>query len=151
MAAPPDDPIRAEVERVLHVLVDLAVVTPVRIATAVPRCLLRRASRLRPLVEPVRVARSMVDVLGASGGAGVVAPSDAPAPDEPAVAVRDAPDVAAHGRADLPIEDYESLASSQVVDRLPTLTPEELRAVQAFETAHRGRRTVLGRVEQLLA
>ena len=52
---------------------------------------------------------------------------------------------------ELPIEDYESLAASHVVDRLATLTPAELRAVRAFETAHRGRRTILGRIEQLLA
>jgi hypothetical protein len=151
MATASDDPIRAEVERVLHAIVNVTVVAPVRIATAVPRCLLRRASRFGPLAEPVRVARSVVDVLGAGGTAGVVAPDDAPAPDEPVALVADAPDTTDELRADLPIEDYESLASSQVVDRLPTLTAEELLAVQAFETAHRGRRTVLGRVEQLLA
>ena len=152
MATPSDDPIRAEVERVLTAIVNLTVVTPVRIATAVPRCLFRRAARFRPLAEPVRVLRSVVDVLGAGvGTTGVVAPDDAPAPAEPVVAGPVATRAADGLRADLPIEDYESLASSQVVDRLPTLTPEELLAVQAFETAHRGRRTVLGRVEQLLA
>ena len=52
---------------------------------------------------------------------------------------------------ELPIADYESLAVSHVVDRLPTLTGAELAAVRAFETAHRGRRTILGRIEQLLA
>ncbi len=52
---------------------------------------------------------------------------------------------------DLPIEDYESLAASHVVDRLSTLTPAELRVVREYETARRGRRTVLGRIEQLLA
>lgn len=151
MAAPSDDPIRAEVERVLHAIVNVTVVTPVRIATAVPRCLLRRAARFGPLAEPVRVARSVVDLLGAGGTTGVMTSDDAPTPDEPVVVVPDGTGAADGLREDLPIEDYESLASSQVVDRLPTLTPEELLAVQTFETAHRGRRTVLGRVEQLLA
>jgi hypothetical protein len=50
----------------------------------------------------------------------------------------------------LPIAEYESLAASQVVARLESLTADELRAVQAFEVAHRGRRTVLGKIDQLL-
>lgn len=51
----------------------------------------------------------------------------------------------------LPIEQYESLAASHVVARLDALTSDELWAVRAFETAHRGRRTVLGKIDQLLA
>ncbi len=53
--------------------------------------------------------------------------------------------------ATLPIDEYESLAASQVVARLPSLTPGELGAVRRFEADHRGRRTVLGRIDQLLA
>jgi hypothetical protein len=152
MAPPAEDPIRAEVERVLHAVVDVTVRTPVRIATAVPRCVLRRAARFGPLAEPVRVVRSIVDLVG-GGARGVVTPDDAPAPDEPAVIPTHEPVVAPLDDVapDLPIEDYESLAASHVVDRLPRLTPDELRVIQAFEVAHRGRRTVLGRVEQLLA
>jgi hypothetical protein len=52
---------------------------------------------------------------------------------------------------DLPIEQYESLAASHVVARLEALTADELHAVRGFETAHRGRRTVLGKIDQLLA
>ena len=53
--------------------------------------------------------------------------------------------------ATLPIDEYESLAASQVVARLPSLTPGELGAVRRFEADHRGRRTVLGKIDQLLA
>lgn len=53
--------------------------------------------------------------------------------------------------ADLPIQDYDSLAASQVVPRLSTLGHDELRAVQAYESAHRRRQTILNRVDQLLA
>ena len=53
--------------------------------------------------------------------------------------------------AALPIEGYESLAASQVVARLGSLAPADLDAIETFERAHRNRRTVLGRIEQLRA
>lgn len=52
-------------------------------------------------------------------------------------------------RADLPIPDYDVLAASQVVDRLNGLGDDELRSVREYESAHRGRKTVLGRIDQL--
>lgn len=52
---------------------------------------------------------------------------------------------------DLPIAGYESLAASQVVLRLGSLTPAELEAVGAYETTHRARRTILGKIHQLQA
>lgn len=51
--------------------------------------------------------------------------------------------------AGLPLEDYESLAASQVVHRLERLPRDDLDRIEAFEKAHRGRRTVLGKIEQL--
>ena len=57
----------------------------------------------------------------------------------------------APGAEDLPIDEYESLAASQVVARLSGLTPAELADVAAFERAHRGRRTVLGKIERTKA
>lgn len=156
MASTAKDPVRAEVERVLHAVVDATVRAPVRLATAVPRCLLRRAASLGPLAEPVRVVRSIVGLAAAGGGRGVVGPDDAPAPDEPATPGTPHPrapvvETAGDAAGVLPIDDYESLAASHVVDRLPTLTPDELRVVESFEIANRGRRTILGRIEQLLA
>jgi hypothetical protein len=52
--------------------------------------------------------------------------------------------------ADLPIREYDGLSASQVVSRLTGLTPGELRAVQAYEEASRGRRTVLLAIDRLL-
>jgi len=52
--------------------------------------------------------------------------------------------------ADLPIREYDELSASQVVSRLTGLTPDELRAVQTYEEASRGRRTVLLAIERLL-
>ena len=53
--------------------------------------------------------------------------------------------------AELPIEGYDSLAASQVVLRLGSLTRDELVAVQTYEHGHRARRTILGKINQLQA
>ncbi|HEY2564742.1 MAG TPA: hypothetical protein VGI44_13585 [Acidimicrobiales bacterium] len=50
----------------------------------------------------------------------------------------------------LAIPGFDTLSASQVVQRLDGLTADELRAVSDHETSHRGRRTILNRVEQLL-
>ena len=52
--------------------------------------------------------------------------------------------------ADLPIPEYDGLSASQVVSRLTGLTPEELRAVRAYEEASRARRTVVLAIDRLL-
>lgn len=61
----------------------------------------------------------------------VPVPDDAPASDE------------------LPIPGYDALSASQVVERLTGLRRDELDAVHAYEAAHRQRRTILGKIEQL--
>lgn len=50
---------------------------------------------------------------------------------------------------DLAIPGYDALAASQVVQRLASLTGEELEEVRLYETANRHRRTVLSRIDQL--
>lgn len=50
---------------------------------------------------------------------------------------------------DLAIPGYDSLSASQVVQRLAGLSGEELEAVRSYETANRGRKTILSRVAQL--
>jgi hypothetical protein len=67
--------------------------------------------------------------------------------------VAEEPAAPAEGAAvsQLPIDQYESLAASQVVARLASLTAEDLEAVRRFEVSHRGRRTVIARIDQLLA
>ncbi len=49
----------------------------------------------------------------------------------------------------LAIPDYDGLSASQVVNRLAGLSAVELRAVQSYETANRGRKTILSKVAQL--
>jgi hypothetical protein len=50
---------------------------------------------------------------------------------------------------ELPLADYDSLAAAQILPRLVGLTTEELDAVRRYELAHRARKTVLGKIEQL--
>lgn len=80
-------------------------------------------------------------------------PRPAPAaPATPPPAPPTAPAVAAEGfaeKAALPIPDYDELSASQVVERLEGLDRESLEAVRRYETDHRGRNTILGKIAQL--
>ena len=49
----------------------------------------------------------------------------------------------------LVIPDYDELSASQVVERLDGLPVSDLDAVRAYEEAHRARRTILYKIEQL--
>jgi hypothetical protein len=72
-----------------------------------------------------------------------LAPTPAPAATAPAPAV-DVPSVDA-----LPIPDYDELSASQVVERLEGLDRESLDAIRRYESEHRGRNTILGKIAQL--
>jgi hypothetical protein len=67
-------------------------------------------------------------------------PAPAPTPTEPG------PDVET-----LAITDYDALSASQVVPRLASLAPDELDAIRAYETANRGRKTILSKIAQIQA
>ncbi len=70
--------------------------------------------------------------------------STATGPDRPA------PDRAAAEIVERALADYDTLSASQVVRRLESLGPEQLRAVQRYEASTRNRRTILNRAGQLL-
>ncbi len=72
------------------------------------------------------------------------------APVAAAPAARPAPDAADAATLGAALADYDTLSASQVVRRLESLGPEELRAVQRYESATRHRRTILNRASQLL-
>jgi hypothetical protein len=55
------------------------------------------------------------------------------------------------GGAELAIPGYDSLSASQVLPRLEGLSDDELESVRVYESAHRGRKTILGRITQLQA
>ena len=76
--------------------------------------------------------------------------------DEPGVAARPGvpveDEVDAKPAADtLAIPGYDTLAASQVVQRLASLDARELEAIRRYEVATRGRRTILHRITQLSA
>jgi hypothetical protein len=79
-------------------------------------------------------------------------PSPTPPPAEPAAggtALGEVNASAAPKAATLGIPDYDELSASQVVERLDGLQTGELDAVRAYEEAHRARRTILFKIEQL--
>ncbi len=49
----------------------------------------------------------------------------------------------------LAIPGYDALSASQVVEHLAGLGGDELDAVRAYESSHRNRRTILGKIDQL--
>jgi hypothetical protein len=80
----------------------------------------------------------------ASPDNGLTTPSAAARPARPA------PDPAAAAIVGGALADYDTLSASQVVRRLESLGPDELRAVQRYEASTRNRRTILNRADQLL-
>jgi hypothetical protein len=152
------DPVREQVEATLRRLVDTATIVP---------CEVIRVAR-RTMSESFGLARTMLNLtvdglLGwdvdagvprlDSAGAGVpLRAAPAVAPDDPVVGA-DPPTISSDrsAAADLAISGYEDLAASHIVARLDRLTPSELDAIRTFEVANRGRRTVVGKIDQLLA
>ena len=80
-----------------------------------------------------------------------------PAPDAPPASSFTTPagaatadrDAAAPDVESLPIPDYDELSASQVIERLEGLDAESLDAIRAYESSHRGRNTILGKIAQL--
>lgn len=81
--------------------------------------------------------------------AAAAAPTAEPAPAPAATPVDDGTEVTVHDAQNLAIPGYDSLSASQVVQRLAGLNPGELAAIGAYESAGRGRRTILNRIAQL--
>lgn len=147
------DPIREDVERALRRVVDVTVVAPWRLATWMPRHVLRCLGRLVPS-EGATAVRSLTELARQAVSPAETERDGVPTPRGAPVASVATPTTSTSSASvpvatDLPIEDYESLAASQVVTRLGALTPAELRTLHAFESAHRGRRTILGKIDQL--
>jgi hypothetical protein len=144
-AAPAADPVRDGVEQALRRLVADVLALPCH-----------AARRVREgVAQPVALAGSLVSLtvdglLGrglsrTSQSAHVIQPPRGRPPGAPEPAGEQ---LAARA---LPIEEYESLAASQVVARLERLDANELEQIEQYELANRGRRTVLGKIAQLAA
>jgi hypothetical protein len=81
-----------------------------------------------------------------AAAAHAAAPAASPAKPARAAAAGNGPSA-----SKLAIPDYDSLSASQVVPRLAGLSTDELEAVRAYESAKRGRKTILNKVAQLQA
>ena len=117
--------------------------------------------KLREQVEKgIAVARKGAEsVLAGMGESNGPEPSPAPAPaprhspatdPSPAPAREEARASTTPSATTLGIPDYDELSASQVVERLDGLQVGELDAVREYEEAHRGRRTILFKIEQLI-
>lgn len=88
-----------------------------------------------PTATPTPRQAGRADAVGANGAHAVTMPAAGRGADMTSPA--------------LSIPDYDELSASQVVQRLPGLNADELEAIRAYETRGRGRRTILGKIDQL--
>lgn len=134
-------------------VLDLAVFAPVGLAvqlsTDLPNLVATGRTRVR---ERVQVARWVGEMAVTYGRAELEKRLTAAAANpvlEPVVHTPLAV-VAAHEPSPPPFEGYNELAAAQVVQLLARLPHAELVLVRDYEQAHRARRTVLAKLEQLL-
>ena len=156
------DPVRAQVEEALRQIVDAVTAVPCAIVRRTREAAGHMAERVTGSVTTsIGMARTLGELtfgsfLGMGRSAAAQASDGRPASAQPARRETVASDPTASderdgSRADdLPLEDYESLAASHVVARLARLSRGDLAKIREFEETHRGRRTILGKIEQLL-
>jgi hypothetical protein len=162
----------------LDVLLDLMVFGPIGFAAEAPHLIPELAAKGRETVDAqVRLARMVGQFAVQRGQREVVKFVDRLRPPSSAAPARSAEPAGTNGevidvpvdevipvrvetkrapttappRADLAIADYDSLAASQVLPLLDSLSPAELEAVHDYESAHRKRKTILGRIAQIQA
>jgi hypothetical protein len=118
------------------------------------------APRVREQVEKgiavaLKSAEAMLAGVGEGGGPGPQPAASTrtqtrePTGPFPGPETREAEEGAKPPATTLGIRDYDELSASQVVERLEGLQPSELDAVRDYEEAHRARRTILFKIEQL--
>jgi len=140
----------AEQRPLIEKLLDVALYAPVGLLsclrTDVPQYLEERRHHLEQRVQVARWIGQMTVAFGAqelSKRFEHAEPTVAPEPIE----LTEEP-LAQH--APEPFDGYDTFPASHIVQRLGRLPHSELHLVRAYETAHRGRRTVLAKVDQLL-
>jgi hypothetical protein len=117
------------------------------VVTRGQREVLARVDKLRHFEPDPAEDATSATAGGAEGGTtGGGAPATTAAPS----AAKPRPDPADGVIVDTALAGYDTLSASQVVRRLESLGPDELRAVHRHEASHRNRRTILNRAHQLL-
>lgn len=142
-------------KRPLDLALDVFVYVPVGLAVSAKELLPQLAQRGRARLENRVATARVVGQFAVQQARQRYGPGSAP---PPAASRQPPPPPPAHrpttsgpDAADLAIPGYDSLAASQVLPRLEGLAPAELEAVRAYEAEHRGRKTILGRIDQLQA
>ncbi len=127
--------------------------------SALAQFLAMRANGTEPAPPPPPPPRDAAPEPAASAPAASAPAASAPAPvstpTPPATVTAHAGPPDAAWRTDvpaaeaLPIPDYDELSASQVVERLEGLDHDSLEAIRRYETDHRGRNTILGKIAEL--
>lgn len=161
-----DDP--HALRRVLDLLVFAPVGLVLTLAEDLPNVIAKGRQRVETEINNARVVgkffvaqsqREVAQRLGSLRKSGPLEEPAAPsepekaatsAPEPPPATPKPAPDPAAEAIVHAALADYDTLSASQVVRRLESLGPDELRAVHRHEASHRNRRTILNRASQLL-
>jgi hypothetical protein len=108
----------------------------------------REASKVRKQAIDAFTGLKVIARNGRPGAPGSRGPTVARSP-RPATNARTGGEQSAPSSGALAIPGYDSLSASQVVQRLGGLAPDELEAVRQYESATRGRRTILSKIAQL--
>jgi hypothetical protein len=157
----PPEPERPPIERLL----DLAVYAPIGMYTALKEQLPAYTRQGRQVVENRVMLARFIGQMAVQQGRREIdkrlaarrPPASAAVVDTVAHETAPTPtDVAAPAAADdvpsadsLAIPGYESLPAVNVVQRLATLTADEIEQIRRFELANRGRRTILAKIDVL--
>ncbi len=164
-ADPEPDP--SPVRRALDLFVFAPVGVALTMAEDLPALIVKGRQRFESDVRNARLVGKFVvthgqrDVVGRVsrllyGGAPPTPEPPAPTPAAPASGMptsgstKPTADPADAITVDAALAGYDTLSASQVVRRLESLGPDELRAVCRHEASHRNRRTILNRAQQLL-
>jgi hypothetical protein len=155
------------VQRALDLLFFAPVGVALTVAEDLPTLIAKGRERVETQIRNARFVgefvvtqgqQDLVTRVGRLFGSGAASPPDSqpdaeasPVPPEsPPPPPKPASDPADDMKVERALAGYDTLSASQVVRRLESLGPDELRAVHRYETSHRNRRTILNRTHQLL-
>jgi hypothetical protein len=112
-----------------------------------------KSRRATQVTTPVTRKSSVAAAAGKPRKAGKTGKSDKSGTargSRPTTAVRKASTAARKATKAFPIDAYDDLTAAEIVPQLVGLTAAQLRRISTYERSLRGRRTILGRIDQLL-
>jgi hypothetical protein len=146
-------PRRPLIEKVLDIVVYAPVGLALQIRDDVPALVENGRTRVSERVQVARWIGEMAVTYGRRELEKRMAEVAAEKANPPALTVVPSvpsPTALATGVSSPPFEGYASLAAAQVVQLLGRLPAADLELIRDYESAHRGRRTILSKLDQLL-